>query len=790
MCAPYTRKVLHFKFDRAPFLPRNYVFGKTPLSDKVEKETGQGSVLYNWNTSGAAALVSMRNEHFLVVRQTGALPVTYGANASKNDQPEDMKHLGADESHAYDYFASVGDPNLERVVQYTAIYQLFRAIVNESKTPANSAENVGTLAKVALSESHTLSGGMQLLVQKMKDALTQLRDGTFCKNAATDDSRSKSLCEDYASQTLVPALKDFHQNFPDVDDITLARFLISPRDTQLALFTAAQSMLPALDAFEKQREAFAGKEDDFNKARQRVDSEAAALTASQAANDSQEVNDEMELSLAKFKEDSAALERSRNELDVEESKLLEEQPPGLVAFQNRRQAFRAAESIGPLFSEVASVGGSRSDTLMQFIEANQSEPDGAIRTPTAVISWDRKSFDVQVGGHNLDSRALRFEESDDTPSLSLVETADGPTLKYNAGLESSVSAHAGQVSRAVEHDGINDTSDLLKIIEQPQDVRARSVSLEIKSPTPSTTRSWSKNEAWSARIGDRVFQDRKPFVENLRSTSEQNECCTFIAEDDASTSYIAEDNPAPPPTKLIFAADDTPSLLEHLGKGRGASKPLVFLNSRNEHVQALALALDADSDVGRFSSIADALSSSKLASGRAEIVCENLVGRRVSIRDWFAGDKQLDFVNVVKQMFVRHEAVSWRNARFRILTKDETKQLLGADWDASKDGVPSVVDVHLDVADDVRGVDFDVVAGSPVDDTGRTENELLEVHERVVGQVPNDGATIGAFFATVKSEVAALPSESFRRLALVVESGAGRTLFSDAGYMEVKQRVD
>src|SRR5262249_45697324 len=99
-----------------------------PLSSLVEKKTGSHQVLYNWNTAGSAVLVANTSGKVLTTRQTGALPVTFGAETSDRLRMETGLLL-KQENEAYNYFAGRQDANLERVVQYTIIYQLCRAVM-------------------------------------------------------------------------------------------------------------------------------------------------------------------------------------------------------------------------------------------------------------------------------------------------------------------------------------------------------------------------------------------------------------------------------------------------------------------------------------------------------------------------------------------------------------------------------------------------------------------------------------------------------------------------------------
>ena len=91
---------------------------KFPFPEGLYKNAHVQEVTYNWNTSGFGYVVKGPALELFAVNRTGALPVSYisGMNSV----------LRQKEDRAYGFFASTNDPNLARVVQYGALYQIFR----------------------------------------------------------------------------------------------------------------------------------------------------------------------------------------------------------------------------------------------------------------------------------------------------------------------------------------------------------------------------------------------------------------------------------------------------------------------------------------------------------------------------------------------------------------------------------------------------------------------------------------------------------------------------------------
>lgn len=163
--------------------PTHFPFKGRPIADIVGA-TGVRSVLFNWNTAGSAVVVKMPRQSILAVNVTTALPVTYGADGkTKAEGGADMLQY---EEEAFSYFSGLGDPNLARVAQYTAIYQLFRAIARDAGSADDDASDSDTdrhpAARAVLAKAATTlialidSGMMQAKSEEAKATLARFAD--------------------------------------------------------------------------------------------------------------------------------------------------------------------------------------------------------------------------------------------------------------------------------------------------------------------------------------------------------------------------------------------------------------------------------------------------------------------------------------------------------------------------------------------------------------------------------------------------------------------------------------
>ncbi len=94
--------------------------GYYPFDKPLFKKLGLNELVYNWNTAGAMYAIDREGYTIYTLGRTGSLPVSY-FNSQEGSQSIGYRY----ESQAYHYFATLGNTDLARVVQYTALYQLF-----------------------------------------------------------------------------------------------------------------------------------------------------------------------------------------------------------------------------------------------------------------------------------------------------------------------------------------------------------------------------------------------------------------------------------------------------------------------------------------------------------------------------------------------------------------------------------------------------------------------------------------------------------------------------------------
>jgi hypothetical protein len=158
---------------------------KFPFRKPLILELKGGSLTYNWNTAGAGYTVERDGVEVFALNHTGSLPVSYipGESATTKGHEETAEY----EHTAYDYFSGLGDPNLVRVTQYAAAYQIFQKFGRRDAKPS-----VQTIGQVR---------GNKVLAEAVRRALDDLR------NSDADKVVARLLGEKKHDEALKDAVK-------------------------------------------------------------------------------------------------------------------------------------------------------------------------------------------------------------------------------------------------------------------------------------------------------------------------------------------------------------------------------------------------------------------------------------------------------------------------------------------------------------------------------------------------------------------------------------------------------
>jgi hypothetical protein len=687
---------------------------QTALSDRVAAETGAASVLYNWNTSGSTVLVDTLAGKAMATRQTGALPVTYGAGPHNARSAK----LLEDEETAYGYFAERKDPNLSRVVQYATLYQLFRAV--------NGAEN-------ADSPNMPASPAQARVIRARHEAA-----------AARMSATVKLLADIHAG------LVQMNARDREMLNAKLARFRLQS---------------PTLASDEKTASVLADRFSDESKVYNSTRTSQLRARDQEIDDLIQQYNMDLRLTALVSPEVRAGLPARKKEIEQKEQAL------------NEWMRDSPIDDARLLLARVAAQRGDLDQVRQKFVEAFRYEPSGNIKTPSIVISWDSTDV-VAVGGHNVNSRVLKFEPTTSVTGISILETSDGVKVRYNPSKASLVEGHATELARAVEHRHVNGVADLEKIASAPITPRTRTVALQL----PRTIVPGSPSDAWSAKLGSHVYTQKTEFTGHLSVMAERSSCCEFIGYDDKGVAFATERSLKPPPASVIYELRDTPSLSSYVDTAAKKGRALIFLDTPEGHVEALRLQTASGKNGQNLREMAEWLGKQRPSADQPRfdgIAATDLNGE-VGVLKTLANKAEAGARALLDRLTFREPATTWTEAQVRHLDASEAESVVNSiGWDLDKDGSPTGVMLSFNKAN-VNGppIDISVIAGFQESQLTAGSAELNVIQQKAfqVAQAKRD--SLARYALTVKRQMEQVSGVRAKRLAIVVREGKTKRLLT------------
>ena len=743
-----TVEYLYFDYSK----PNRFPFGEQPLSDIILKETGETTLLFNWNTAGSTVIVRDDGQSLMTSAGSGSLPVTYGAGGKTAAQG------GADlygyEDKAYDYFSSLRDPNLQRVVQYTVMYQLLRAAAKEGAGPTTKPESM----QVDASSKSATAARMELI------KATQRFLHEFSAKPAAFEPKEAS-----------DALQRFMSDHSSIGEERLAAML-ADRNSEHAIHflkEISDSLSGLQQALVAQGEVLEKKIDAYN----------ARLTlAQQRALEGKDPG---------VTESQISVEKA--EIEAEKS-LLEADAGKLDAQLSHNPLMDAMTALSKLVQNTQDLEGVRSS----YVRAFEHEPRGSIRTPSIVVSWHSKDTLRHVGGHNLNSRALRFERAADVAGMEVKQEADGTTLfRYNPSKADAVESAAPKLARALEHRGEHDLDKLQELMNNAAASRSRADALLLSKATPK-----AEPLPVFAKIGKRIYTAKTDFVEDLRAMAGQNDCCIFVVHDANRSAFVAEANLKPPPVATVYEVYDTPSLMSHLksfGENTAArrnAKAAIFIDEPDGFVDSVVRTMRDSGDAGNTGLSAGTSGTSgregppRPPDGRSTLFAQpDFDGKPSWLRTL------IEPMESVRQKFIGGMARSispaeWKSAKVEDMSREALDSHLTAlKWDQGRDGVPVGVRVTLNDSLADRGRDMTVIAGIGDANAASSAAVLKSASVNATEEAADRSASAGQYLLTIKARLNRLDDRQLRRLVLVAQSGDTKMYFTRLEMPEVTSRL-
>ena len=358
--------------------PPNYPFGEEAASEYFENKYLTTSLVFNWNTSGVATITTVNGADLLTGDRTGALTILYRPSNSVSEQKTGRRidvpamRRDADEraQNARNYFATMGDPILVRVVQHVMLFQSVQSFLNAADpkvTPKRSRSDV-------------VAG---VLTERATAWLKQIADG----GPDVDPTLRAALQEFTTSSRMTPE--------------QLARFIAFPQAIESDYQRAVQRYRTSYVNYKYAKDHLPEEEgrahEIFVNTCNSVGGNYTLIGERGKCSWPQVMGDNTELVFASYFAYSKAVEKMQADYNLSVA-TLEKQS---AALDNLEETYAQTAE----FSKRLSRGSSsvdRDEVLHVILQATAGQvTSSSIRTPSIVLSKNTTETDF-VGGHNID----------------------------------------------------------------------------------------------------------------------------------------------------------------------------------------------------------------------------------------------------------------------------------------------------------------------------------------------------------------------------------------------------
>ena len=374
----------------------------------VMTDLGVNELTYNWNTEGVGYIVEDRDYSVYALNRTGSLPVSYIPGDATQTVEQDPVYQA--EQDAYDFFSSLSNPELVKVVQYAAMYQIFQnfdihmryenAPYYDDDKFVMPYELESEAANILRHIGNFNSADRDKIAEYYNASITADGTGLPINNQLGIVSNNSNLpTSSFALQLMAYFIEDLDStNATDLSKLLRATDLIYEIDS---LYNCLNPVVDDAQFIKSLGRAMI----DRNKIEDIVYSSEVYLVGSEKSK-AQKIED---------------------------------------AFN---AVFTKTEYIKTFAEIFSSYNHNKAKMLM--VEENTDRSRYWMKTPTVVESWSLVDSINQVGGHNLDSKVTRFRVADDLKS--------GQTREVTVGNKKVI-----EVSRSDSKSHITDQAYLRRV---------------------------------------------------------------------------------------------------------------------------------------------------------------------------------------------------------------------------------------------------------------------------------------------------------------------------------------
>ena len=389
---------------------------------------------YNWNTEGVGYIVEDSEYSVYALNRTGSLPVSYIPGDATQTSEQDPVYQA--EQNAYNFFSTLSNPDLAKVVQYAAMYQIFQNFdihLLYNNTPYYH-DNKFVMPHELEEEATNILIKLGIYNCDDRDKIA-----AFYNAKITTDGTGIPINDDYS-------IVSNNQNLPKTPlELCVAYYFTNDLDsactTDLAKLFFASNLMSQIDTL-------------HNYIRPVVYDEKFIESLGKAMIDRNKIEDIeylSEVTSLQFTFDTLGIPRkpkSKNEKVTEAIN---------AVFEKSKYIKMLTMILSPYTHNMAK-------SLM--VKANADRNRTWIKTPTIVESWSLVDSINQVGGHNLNSKVTRFRVADDLKP--------GQTREITVGNKKII-----EVSRTDSKSYITNQSYLRKV-GRLDDAKIKSEAIEVR----------------------------------------------------------------------------------------------------------------------------------------------------------------------------------------------------------------------------------------------------------------------------------------------------------------------
>ena len=381
-------------------------------------DLGVSQLTYNWNTEGVGYIVEDNDYSVYALNRTGSLPVSYIPGDATQTAEQDPVYQA--EQNAYNFFSSLSNPELVKVVQYAAMYQIFQNFDIHMQYDKITYYDDNKFVM-----PHELEYEASNILRKLGNYNANDREkiAAFYNTKITTDGTGLPINDDYG-------IVSNNQKLPkDPFALVLSAYFAEELDSiqaaDLGKLLFVSKLIPQIDTLHNCISPIINDEDFIS-------------SLGKAMIDRNRIDDivySSEITLPQSTLDALGIPVKSKSKD-------EKVADAFNAVFDKNEHIKT-------FTEIFSKYNHNKAKLL-MVEENADRSRTWMKTPTIVESWSLVDSTNQVGGHNLNSKVTRFRVADDLKP--------GQTREITVGNKKII-----EVSRADSKSHITDQSYLRRV---------------------------------------------------------------------------------------------------------------------------------------------------------------------------------------------------------------------------------------------------------------------------------------------------------------------------------------